>query len=402
MNASFMYHNLGIREQECTREEYRGGMTILHIRTKKKHICCPQCGSKHIICSGQTVRDIRSVPIGSRQIILRMSIQRVECKECGCIRNEEIKFTRGKRRYTRCFERLIHDLGRMCTISDVARHLHVSWDTVKDVQKEYLGRHYGRPSLKHVRRIGIDEFAAAKGHVYMTIVVDMDTGQVIYVGEGKGADALDGFWKWVKKAGCRIESVATDLSHAFISAVQDNLPGAALVFDHFHVVKLMNDKLDKIRRATYHKEADGNRRRVIKGQRWILLCNGEGLGESGRQRLHAALQANEPLAKAYYLKESLRRVWRQRTKDDADMVLTDWVRQASESGVAILQGMADTIERHKNGILAWYDHRTSTGKTEGINNKIKTMKRQAYGFRDMDFFKLKILSLHDSTYAFCG
>ena len=162
MNASFMYHNLGIREQECTREEYQGGKTILHIRTKKKHICCPHCGSKHIICSGQTVRDIRSVPIGLRQIILRMSIQRIECKECGCIRNEEIKFTRGKRRYMRGFEKPIHDLSRMCTISDVARHLQVSWDTVKDVQKEYLGRHYGRPSLKQVRRIGIDEFAAAK------------------------------------------------------------------------------------------------------------------------------------------------------------------------------------------------------------------------------------------------
>lgn len=402
MNASFMYHNLGIREQECTREEYQGGKTILHIRTKKKHICCPQCGSRHITCSGKTVRDIRGVPIGSRQIILRMSIQRVECKECGCIRNEEVKFTRGKRRYTRGFERLIHDLSKMGTISDVARFLDVSWDTVKDVQKEYLGRHYGHPSLKQVRRIGIDEFAVAKGHVYMTIVVDMDTGRVIYVGDGKGADALDGFWDRVKRAGCSIESVATDLSQAFVSSVQDNLPGAALVFDHFHVVKLMNDKLDKIRRATYQKEHDENSRRVVRGQRWILLCNGEELDESGQQRLQAALQANRPLAKAYYLKEALRRVWRQRSKEDADAVLADWIRQASESDVAILRGMADTIVKHRNGILAWYDHRTSTGKIEGINNKIKTMKRQAYGFRDMDFFKLKILSLHDSTYAFSG
>ncbi len=172
-----------------------------------------------------------------------------------------------------------------------------------------------------------------------------------------------------QEAGCHIESVTTDLSQAFISAVRDNLPEATLVFGHFHVVKLMNDKLDKIRRATYQKENDENKRRVIKGQRWILLCNGEGLDESGRQRLHAALQANEPQAKAYYLKESLRRVWQQRTKGDAAMVLADWMRQASESGVAILQAMAETIGKHKDGILAGYDYRTSTGKLEGINNK---------------------------------
>lgn len=167
-------------------------------------------------------------------------------------------------------------------------------------------------------------------------------------------------------------------------------------------MKLVNDKLDRVRRATYRKETDENKRRAIKGQRWILLCNGESLDESGWQRLRAALLANEPLAKAYYLKESLRRIWHQRGKDEADIVLSDWVSQASEPGVALLQGMVDTIEKHRDGILAWYDYRTSTGKVEGINNKIKTMKRQAYGFRDMDFFKLKIQSLCDSTYAFSG
>lgn len=290
----------------------------------------------------------------------------------------------------------------MGTISDVARFLGVSWDAVKDIQKEHLGRHYDRPSLKRLRHIGIDEFAVAKGPVYMTIVVNMETGQVVYVGDGKGADALDEFWKRVRRAGCRIKSVATDLSQAFISAVKGNLPDTALVFDHFHVIKLMNDMLDKIRRATYQRESDENKRRVIKGQRWILLCNGESLDETGRQRLDAALLANEPMAKAYYLKESLRRVWRQPDKAAAGTVLSDWIRQASESGVALLQGMADTMEKHRDGILAWYDHRTSTGKIEGINNKIKTMKRQAHGFRDMDFFKLKIFSLHDSSYAFSG
>lgn len=216
MNASFMYHNLGIREQECTREEYQGGRTILHIRSKKKHLFCPICGSKRVICSGQTVRDIRSVPVGSRQLVLRMSVQRLECKACGCIRNEEVKFTRGKRRHTRSFERLVLNLSKIGTISDEAKFLGVSWDTVKDIQKEHLGRRYGHPDIKGLRHMGIDEFAAAQGHVYMTIVVDMDTGRVVYVGKGKGADAMDGFWKRGRRAGCRIESVASSRRYANI------------------------------------------------------------------------------------------------------------------------------------------------------------------------------------------
>lgn len=397
-----MYHNLGIREQECTREEYQEGKTILHIRTKKKHLYCPLCGSKHVICSGKTIRNIRSLPIGSRQIMLKMSVQRLECKDCENIRNEEIKFTRGKRRYTRSFERLVLDLSKMGTIADVSKFLGVSWDTVKGIQKEYLGKRYSRPDIKSLRHIGIDEFAVSKGHVYMTIVVDMDAGRVVYVGDGKGADALDGFWKRVQRAKCKIESVATDLSQSFISAVQKNLPDADLVFDHFHVVKLMNDKVDKIRRATYSREADENKRKVIKGQRWILLCNNEDLDESGKLRLDAALAANEPLAKAYYLKESLRRIWQQKSRSDAETALDDWILQAEDSGVEILKKMSETINKHRDGILGWYTHRTSTGKVEGINNKIKTMKRQAYGYRDMEFFKFRILALHDSTYAFNG
>ena len=157
-------------------------------KNEEKRLYCPQCGSRRVICSGQAERDIRSVPVGSKQIIQRMSVQRLECKDCGSIGDEDLKFTRETRRYTRCFERLIHDLSKMGTISDVVRFLGVSWDTVKDVQKDYLGRHYGHPSIKGIRHIGIDEFAVAKGHVYMTIVVDMRTGQVVRVGEGWAAD----------------------------------------------------------------------------------------------------------------------------------------------------------------------------------------------------------------------
>lgn len=266
--------------------------------------------------------------------------------------------------------------------------------------KERLERKYGRPSLEGLRLIGIDEFAVKKGHVYMTIVVDLETGRVVYVGECKGKDALDGFWKRLARSRCRIEAVSTDLSGAFISAVREHLPEATLIFDHFHVVKLANDALDKVRIDTYKSLDTKEKSGAIKGLRWVLLGNGERLkSDSTSQRLKKALEVNADLATSYYLKEELRRVWNQADKESAATILHNWVNEARESGIKHMMKLADTIDLHRDGILSYYDYRISSGKVEGVNNKIKTIKRQAYGFRDDEYFKLRILSMHDDIYA---
>lgn len=403
MNPSYLYHAFGVRHQECTKTEYKGNQNIHYIQTRKENLSCPECKSRKIIRSGSIYRDIRSVPVGHRETILRMKVQRIKCKSCGCIRQEDIHFVTGKRSYTNKFARYVVELSRIGTIKDVARFLNISWDTVKDIQKRYLQRHYGNPDLSRLEYIGIDEFAVRKGHAYKTIVVDLQTGHVVYVGDGKSADALDKFWKKARKAKAVIKAVATDLSAAFISSVRDNAPDATLVFDHFHVVKLMNDTLDKLRRQAYNQEADLMKRKVLKGTRWLLLCNGEDIYDScHRNRLENALEMNAPLMKGYYLKESLREIWMQVTKGQARQGLMDWVKQAQDSKVPLLQKFSMTLMAHQSGILAWYDHHISTGKIEGINNKIKTMKRQAYGYRDEKFFELRILSLHDKSYAFVG
>lgn len=403
MNPSYLYQTFGVRHQECTRIDYKGNQNILHIQTISSKLRCPVCESRNVIRSGSIYRDIRCVPVGSKETILRMKVQRLECKDCGNIRQEKLHFVTGKRAYTNKFARYVVDLSRIGTIKDVANFLHISWDTVKDIQKRYLQRHYGHPDLRNLRYIGIDEFAVAKGHVYKTIVANLETGQVVYVGDGKGSDALDKFWKKAAKAEAKIEAIATDLSVAFIYAVMHNAPQATLVFDHFHVVKLMNDTLDKLRRQAYAQEANLMKRKILKGTRWLLLCNGEDIYDSyHKNRLENALKLNAPLMKGYYLKETLREIWSQYNKQDAEDVLNNWVKQAEDSKVPLLKKFANTLLAHKTGILAWYDYHISTGKLEGINNKIKTMKRQAYGYRDDKFFELKILSLHDKNYAFVG
>ena len=403
MNTSFLHHAFGVREQECSRVRYEDKSIILEIKTRSEKLRCPCCGSKHIIRSGNQLRRFRGIPIGSKPVILEMKVQRVECKDCHCIRQENIHFTTGKRSYTNRLARLVVELSRIGTIKDVAHFLHLSWDTVKDIQKRYLQRHYGHPDLSQLEYIGIDEFAVSKGHVYKTIVVNLLTGQVVYIGDGKGADALDTFWKKLKKTDAVIKAVATDLSPAFISSVMTNASDATLVFDHFHVIKLMNDALDDIRRSIYREEKDLNKRKVLKGSRWLLLCNGKDIfDDKFKSRLENALKLNEPLMKTYYLKESLKEIWMQINKEEATKVLDHWIEQAYQAKIPKLTTFANTLKAHKWGILAWYDYHISTGKLEGINNKIKTMKRQAYGYRDQKFFELKIMAMHDKNYAFVG
>ena len=165
------------------------------------------------------------------------------------------------------------------TILDVANHLQVGWDVIKDIQKRYLTKKFKRPRLKHVKQIAIDEISIGKGHRYLTVVLNLKTGAVIFVGDGKGSDALTPFWKRLRYAKAQIKAVAIDMSPAFIAAVLENLPDATVVFDHFHVIKLYNDKLSKLRREI-QREAEGPlQQKVLKGTRWLLLKNTNNLNE---------------------------------------------------------------------------------------------------------------------------
>ena len=368
----------------------------MHVQAKERIRCCPCCGSRSVVKNGYRLRDFVGLPIGGKRVTIRMKVQRYKCKECDFDQQENIPFATGSRSYTHRFAKYVVDLLRGMTLQDVSNHLGVSWDTIKEIHSSYLERHYSPPSLDGVENIGIDEFAVKKGHVYKTIVVDLDSGRVIYVGEGKGTKVLKKFWRKVKRKNIKIKHVATDLSAAFIASVMENCPDAVHVFDHFHVVKLMNEKLDDIRRKVYSMEKDINKRKVLKGTRYLLLGNGTDIfDKQHKTRLENALAMNEPLSKAYYLKEQLRQIWSQPTKDMAEKVLDDWIRQAEQSKIAQLQKMAVTVKTYKKGILAWYDCHLSTGKVEGINNKIKVMKRNAYGFRDERYFTLRLYVLHD-------
>jgi transposase len=404
MSTSLLYHAFGIVGYHYRSQHFQEGKVTFRIEQPRDRLCCPQCGYQDVRVRGHEQRTFRTVPIGAKPTCVTLDVARVWCPVGDCVRQVKIGFADPKKRYTRSFERYALDLCRHMTIKDVAEHLQVGWDTIKDIQSRNLQRRFGKPKLHKLREIAIDEIAIGKGHRYVTVVLNLRSGAVVFVGDGKGSEALEKFWKRLRRSRAKVKAVATDMSAASIRAVRDHLPKAVQVFDHFHVVKLFNEKLTALRRQLYAQAGTDQERKVLKGTRWLLLKNPENLDDKRdeRQRLEEALRLNEPLATAYYLKEDLRQIWSQPDKRTARRVLRDWLARARASGIRILRQFADTLEEHQEGVLNHYHYRISTGPLEGTNNKIQLMKRQAYGFRDPEFFKLKILGIHETKHALVG
>jgi transposase len=404
MSTSLLYHAFGVRDYRHVKTGYVEGEVIFTIERKTDTCRCAACGSENTWRQGSVLRSFRALPIGRRRVTLKAEVPRLLCHDCGRTRQAVIGFAQPRRSYTKSFERYVLELSRNMTIKHVAEHLSVSWDIVKDIQWRYLYKTFAKPKLKHLRHIAIDEISTGKGHRYVTIVLDLESGAVVHVGEGKGGDSLISFWRRLRASGAKIKAVATDMSPAYIDAVTTHLPKATLVFDRFHVIKLYNEKLSNLRRDLYRELTDTMQKDALKGVRWLLLKRSENLDASRNEprRLKEALRLNEPLAVAYYLKDELNEVWEQDDEEAAQSLLMDWILYAESTGIRMLLKFAKTLRLHATGILAYYDYPISTGPLEGTNNKIKTMKRQAYGFRDPEFLKLKILGIHETKYALVG
>ena len=406
MSTSILYHCFGItgRGIRHVHTRFENGRTIFRIEKDSTTLTCSICGSRKVIKKGKVFRMFMAVPIGLRPTVIEFPIQRVFCMDCGVTRQVRVGFAEVNRRYTKRFERYVLDLCKHMTISNVAHHLGISWHTVKDIQKRYLLHRFSRPSLNGLQKIAVDEISVGQGHHYLTVVLNLDNGAVVFVGDGKGVDALEPFWRRLKASRAHIQAVAMDMSQAYISAVTRHLPNSTIVFDLFHVIKLFNEKLTELRRDIYREVTDLLHKQVLKGTRWLLLKNPENLSDKGneRARLEEALSINKPLATAYYMKEDLRLLWSQPDKATAENHLHDWIDRAEASGIKILKDFANTLRTHRRGIIAYYDHNISTGPLEGTNNKIKTLQRQAYGFRDRAFFMLRIYALHTTRYELIG
>jgi len=267
----------------------------------------------------------------------------------------------------------------------------IHWTTVKDAEIRYIVGLLRKRDLNGITDLGIDEVSEKKGHRYLTLVTDTVKRRVIWVGRGRDRAVLKKFFKWFgKKRTRRIKCVVIDMHDPYELEIRKQCPRAALIYDHFHVIKPLSFAIDEIRRRQ-QKEMPPEGRRYLKHSRYLLLRPREDLTQKQSVRLKELLAVNEPLSTAYLLKEDLRAVFRRLDPKVARAELRDWKRRVRESNIPELLEYVKMLNRRRFGILNFLKHRKTNGLSEGFNNVVKTIKKNAYGFHDSEYFRLKIL-----------
>lgn len=280
------------------------------------------------------------------------------------------------------------------TISAVALLTGLSWDTVKEIEKSNLKRKFKHISLKGVNIIGIDEVYMGSKMGYLTIVRDLESGRVLYIGNGKGSEALKPFNRRIKRRSKKIKAVVMDMANSYSKWARENLPDSDIVYDHFHVIKSMNDKLDKERRKTMNELAL-DQKNELKGFRFHLMRNQEDLRPKAAQDLKRLRFEFQTLGTVSYMKEYLRNIYKMATDSKlAKMAFLLWCEKAEATKIRRLKTMAKTIRSKMEGIVNFWKHdKITNASQEGFNNKIGWLTRQAYGYRDREYLTLKIFDL---------
>ncbi len=402
--TSFLYHSLGLAGYRHLSTDYLEGKIVHHVERVEHKRFCKECGARwhRLTLDGRFERTFLGLPVGRKrqEVVLHGHLQL--CSACGKRAREPIPFAKGSNRYIRSVGRYMVQLCGITQIKYVARLLGVGWDLVKDAFKADLERRHKRRPLRKIRYIAVDEFSTHKGHKYMTVVLDLESGEILHAQKGKDAAALAGFLRELKRAKAPLKAIAVDMSEAYASAVREVFGDALdLVHDPFHVTALASKAIDETRRDLF-RQLQGDDKKAIKGSRFLLLRGLENLKERGMTRLMSLMAVNEPLYQAYLLKEDLRMFWNLPDAEAGEAFLNQWLEEARSLGNPHFNRLADTLDSHRAGLLAYFRHRISTGPLEGLNNKIKVLKRQAYGFRDMAFFKLRLYFLHETPLMMPG
>ena len=326
---------------------------------------------------------------------LEIEVRRVACRGCKAVKRERLDFLADNPRYTRRFALYVGRRCRSASIKDVAAEMHLDWHAVKELEKQFMRDQLKRAGTPGPKVIGIDEISIRKGHTYRIVVSDLERRRPIWFGgDGRSEADMDGFYAWLgprKSAGIRL--AVMDMWKAFRNSTERHAPGAAILFDKFHVLRHLGDALDAVRKAEYQR-LSGKDRRFIKGQKYTLLSSSENLTAEGRKSLKLLLAANKRLNTAYLLKESFGQLWSYNREGWARRFFDNWRDALKWQRLKPFEKFAARVERHWDGIAAYCkpDNKVALGFVEGLNNKIRVVQRRAYGLRDEEYLRLKILT----------
>jgi len=387
----FLTRILGICEavvEDVRIEAEAGPAVILRIRQRAtRRPRCSRCGRK-VSGAGHEARPRRwrHVSMLGVATYLEAVVRRVYCPCTASEQVEAVPWARAAARCTRALERGVALLSRTTDTTTAARHFELAWRTVSAIEARYADEQLVPKRFDGLLAIGVDEIAYGHGHQYLTIVVDLLHGDVVWIGKGRSQESLEAFFREIGPERCaQLQVVATDLHAPFHLAVRRCAPQAELVFDHFHLVKLLNQALDELRREEFGKRAQ-EERRWIKGTRWAVLKDPANLTARQSQKLADLERVNHRLFRGYLLKEDFRHAWVPGNVALSRTRLRRWMQWALRSRIRQIVRFAKTVRGHFDGILKAIELGVSTGPVEGTNNKIKTVLKRAYGFLNVDHF----------------
>ena len=356
---------------------------------------CGACGTAHRTWYDRKHRRVRDLPCADYRIYLDLEVRRVACRQCGTVKRERLDFLLDNALHTKRFARYVGRRCRAGTIRDVAAELHLNWQTVKRLEMDYMREQLRRIGTPGPQVIGIDEVSIRKGHTYRIVVSDLIRRRPIWFGgEDRSEASMDGFYRFLgEKKARRIRLTVMDMWKPFRNSTKKNAPRSAILFDKFHVMKHLGEALDKVRKSEYAR-LEGKQRHFIKGQKYALLSHPQNLTGTARKNLKLLLAANKRLNTAYLLKESFGQLWDYEREAWARRFFDNWRAGLKWQRLKPYEKFAEMIERHWDGIAAYChpENKVSLGFVEGLNNKIRVLQRRAYGLRDEEYLRLKILT----------
>jgi transposase len=338
---------------------------------------------------------VRDLPSAGFRIVLELEVRRVDCRNCGKVKRERLDFLADNAHFTKRFAFYVGRRCQQASIRDVAKELKLDWDTVKTLEMQYMGAQLKRAGTPAPLVIGIDEIAVRKGHNYRIVVSDLVRKRPIWFGGTDRSEvSMVAFYDALgrKKSG-KIKLIVMDMWKPFRTVAQARAPQAAILFDKFHIMRHLGEALDAVRKSEYAR-LSGKNRRYIKGQKYTLLSRRENLTLEGRQALKTLLRANKRLNTAYLLKESFGQLWSYQREGFARRFFENWRAALKWQRLKPYEKFAAMIDRHWDGIAAYCkpENKVSLGFVEGLNNKIRVFQRRAYGLRDQEYLRLKVLT----------
>jgi len=350
---------------------------------------CHVCGQKAQKVHSWTQRRIRDLNLASTQVWLHCHYRKIVCATCRQILIEDLELFDPHFRVTKRLAWYIHGLCRVMTVKEVAEHLNLDWKTVKNIDKLFLEAQYGSPRFDGLRLLAVDEISIRKGYRFLTVILDYETGRVVWIGKKRKARTLKTFFNLLTRSQRNhLEAIVMDMWDPYIKAVKEKAPQVKIVFDLFHVVAQFGRVIDQVRNSEYRK-ATQEHKEVFKGSKYLLLKN-QLRRPQERAQLAELLKINEVISTVLILKDQLKHIWSYKSWTWAAKALDQWCALARSLKNRAVTRFAKMLGRYRYGILNHCDYPLHTSVLEGVNNKIKVIKRKAYGFHDLRYFSLKI------------